>query len=385
MEINTRLQVEHPVTELVIGLDLVEWQLRVAAGEPLPLRAGTTSRSDGHAIEVRLYAEDPEAGFPARLRQARSACACRPSDAHVRIDSGVVEGDTVTIFYDPMIAKLIVWDRDRAQRARAPARCARAMRDRRPEVEHRLPRAPGAASGRGRRHASTPAISIAISTNSCRDAIAADRCWSWPRPPRMMLLQEEAERARAAASRRSDIRHGPLADGWRLGHAGKRHLAFLHRGERLDVVAQGHGGDYAIQLAGADSTMSAPPGCDRRRAQRPLRPARRAVSASMPMPAGWTCTTANIACSCSPSRCIVARVRAQGGRGPSHTGADAGAGRAGQGAPRGRVVAGQELLVIEAMKMELGLKAPRDGIVAEVRAAAGDFVEADAVLVTLES
>src|SRR5690554_1763226 len=111
MEINTRLQVEHPVTEMVTGLDLVEWQLRVAAGEPLPL-AQEGIVQDGHAIEVRLYAEDPEAGFlpgSGRLERLRLPEASE----HVRIDSGVVEGDTVTIFYDPMIAKLIVHDRDR--------------------------------------------------------------------------------------------------------------------------------------------------------------------------------------------------------------------------------------------------------------------------------
>ncbi|MET0226541.1 MAG: biotin carboxylase N-terminal domain-containing protein, partial [Dokdonella sp.] len=115
MEINTRLQVEHPVTEQVLGLDLVELQLRVAAGEELPgsLIRNKSIPADGHAIELRLYAEDPEQGFlpgSGRLERLRLPA---PS-AHVRIDAGVIEGDTVTIFYDPMIAKLIVWDRDRA-------------------------------------------------------------------------------------------------------------------------------------------------------------------------------------------------------------------------------------------------------------------------------
>ncbi|MEO6154977.1 MAG: acetyl-CoA carboxylase biotin carboxylase subunit, partial [Thermomonas sp.] len=121
MEINTRLQVEHPVTEEVTGLDLVEWQLRIAAGEHLPLAQEQITQT-GHAIEVRLYAEDPDAGFlpgSGTLQTLRLPEASR----HVRIDSGVIEGDTVTIFYDPMIAKLIVWDEDR-QRALARMRDA---------------------------------------------------------------------------------------------------------------------------------------------------------------------------------------------------------------------------------------------------------------------
>ena len=111
MEMNTRLQVEHPVTEMITGQDLVEWQLKVADGEPLPCGQADLA-IQGHAIEVRIYAEDPARDFlPAtgRLRHL-AAPAVNP---HLRIESGVRQGDEVGIHYDPMLAKLIVWDRDR--------------------------------------------------------------------------------------------------------------------------------------------------------------------------------------------------------------------------------------------------------------------------------
>jgi 3-methylcrotonyl-CoA carboxylase alpha subunit len=110
MEMNTRLQVEHPVTEAITGFDLVEWQLRVADGEKLPA-AQKDIRASGHAIEARLYAEDPRTGFlpsVGRLERLRL-----PQGEGIRVDTGVREGDTVTPFYDPMIAKVIAWDETR--------------------------------------------------------------------------------------------------------------------------------------------------------------------------------------------------------------------------------------------------------------------------------
>lgn len=116
MEMNTRLQVEHPVSEAISGADLVEWQLRVAAGEPLPLRQEQLAIK-GHAFEARIYAENPENGFlPAGGRVLRWRVppgAAFFQDAPLRVDSGVQEGDTVGVHYDPMIAKLVVHGPDR--------------------------------------------------------------------------------------------------------------------------------------------------------------------------------------------------------------------------------------------------------------------------------
>ena len=117
MEMNTRLQVEHPVTEAITGLDLVEWQLKVAAGQPLPLRQDEL-RITGHAIEARICAENPDAGFlPATgtMDVLRWPAHVEFERGPVRVDAGVAEGDAISPHYDPMIAKLIVWGDDRAQ------------------------------------------------------------------------------------------------------------------------------------------------------------------------------------------------------------------------------------------------------------------------------
>ena len=114
MEMNTRLQVEHPVTEMITGQDLVEWQLKVASGQPLPLNQGDL-RIHGHALEARIYAENPENQFLPSTGKLSTLKMPTEVEGQVRIDWGVREGDVISPFYDPMIAKLIVWGEDRDQ------------------------------------------------------------------------------------------------------------------------------------------------------------------------------------------------------------------------------------------------------------------------------
>lgn len=111
MEMNTRLQVEHPITEMITGLDLVEWQLKIAAGERIPIKQADLT-CKGHSFEARIYAEDPDKGFIPSPGLLRHLATPAPSDT-IRIDTGVRQGDEVTPFYDPLIAKLVVWAEDR--------------------------------------------------------------------------------------------------------------------------------------------------------------------------------------------------------------------------------------------------------------------------------
>jgi 3-methylcrotonyl-CoA carboxylase alpha subunit len=376
MEINTRLQVEHPVTELVTGLDLVEWQLRIASGEPLPLDQQQV-RQSGHAIEVRLYAEDPEAGFlPAsgRLEHLRLPVPSR----HVRVDSGVIEGDVVTIFYDPMIAKLIVWDVDRAS---ALARMREALADcdiegpkSNIEFLERLVRHPAIVDGSiDTGYLDRHLDAFLPAKEAVPEALIAAAV--------AQLIAQETQARDAATASPDPSSPWAIADGWRLGHAGKRLLVYLHHGEREELVAHGSGGDYRIAHAGrvvgvagarmADTVLSARFDGKGRRSRVALHPQRIDVHDGdrrfrlEPVPAyrrdedAGTPGDARVLAP-MPGRVVVVKVK-----------------------PGDPVVQGQELLVVEAMKMELALKAPRDGIVAEVRASVGDFVEADAVLAVL--
>ncbi|UGB37039.1 acetyl/propionyl/methylcrotonyl-CoA carboxylase subunit alpha [Frateuria soli] len=376
MEMNTRLQVEHPVTEKTLGLDLVEWQLRVAAGQPLPL-GQEQIRAHGHAIEVRLYAEDPEQNFlPGSGKLVRLRLPA-PSK-HVRIDGGVVEGDTVTIFYDPMIAKLIVWDTERPkalQRLReALAQCEIVGPKSNVAFLERLARHPSVVEGR---------IDTGYLDRHLDEFLEGDAS-----PPGRVLfaaasaalLQEE----RSVSGNAADP-HSPWAsaDAWRIGHAGKRVVALSLREQRYEISAYGHDGDYrlehgevACEVRGArlePDVLSArfdgeaqrlPALVDDTRVLLHDAAGRRYPFVRAPAFA-WASTGSaggDQVVAPMPGRIVLVKAR-----------------------PGDSVEEGQELLVMEAMKMELALRAPRAGAIESVTAIQGEFVEADVVLVRFES
>ncbi len=114
MEMNTRLQVEHPITEMITGTDLVEWQIKVAQGEVLPLKQDQI-KLNGHSFEARIYAEEPENEFmPGSGRLTYLRTPPTGDDGKIRVETGVLEGDEVSVHYDPMIAKLVAWSTNRA-------------------------------------------------------------------------------------------------------------------------------------------------------------------------------------------------------------------------------------------------------------------------------
>ena len=367
MEMNTRLQVEHPVTEAITGLDLVEWQIRVARGEELPL-AQDELRIDGHAFEARLYAEDAERGFlPAtgRLERLRFPEAARFELGALRIDAGVVEGDEITPHYDPMIAKVIAHG---ATREEAMARLLGALE---------ATQVGGTVTNLGflaalLRHEGFRAGEVDTGLiGRDLDALTAKA----EMPGHVPVL---------AALVASGLDHPPEGEGpwdalrgFRHWGPSEIHVALEHEGETLDVALL-RDGPGSWHREGTETGVSRDTkGLEMTVAGRRFRAeaarhgqtvtvwdAGRAWVFAIPDPlAAAEAAGAGGNAIAAPMPGLVKRMRAEAGQ---------------------AVEKGQPLAILEAMKMEHTLTAPRDGMVAEILAQEGAQVADGDLLLTLE-
>ncbi|HEX5092160.1 MAG TPA: acetyl/propionyl/methylcrotonyl-CoA carboxylase subunit alpha [Burkholderiales bacterium] len=377
MEMNTRLQVEHPVTEMITGLDLVEWQLRVAAGEALPL-AQADLKIDGHAIEARLYAEDPDRGFlpqTGRLAHLRFP----PATREVRVDTGVEAGASITPHYDPMIAKLIVHGADRPA---ALARLSEALAG----VEVVGLKTNVAFLERVVRSSAFSAADLDTGLiERCRAEIFAP-----PAPASHELLAaaavaellEEAEAARTRA-RASGDPHSPWdgVDGWRLNQGSHHRFVFLEGGRRHEVTVEFAQPGQRLRIDGRDYALAG-----ERRGEDGLRVrleshtfearavrvghewhvasagARTVLTLAEELPTEDDERAPGSLAAPMPGKVIALLVK-----------------------PGARVAKGAPLLVLEAMKMEHTISAPADGVVKALHFAVGEQVPEGAELLTLEA
>ena len=358
MEMNTRLQVEHPVTEAITGLDLVAWQIRVACGEPLPLTQEQVPLI-GHAIEVRLYAEDPDHDFlPATgTLQLYRESAAGPGR---RVDSGVAEGDSVSPFYDPMLGKLIAWG------------------DNREEARLRLLAMLGEFAVGGvktnlaflQRILAHPAFAAAELDTGF---IPRHHEQLLPAPSELpdafWQLAGRAWQLTQAERQREDDPHAPWAStsGWRAGLPAETDL-HLSSGEQQRVVrlrgsdasVQRHGDVLRVELDGVrQQHLAIRQGHvlylqwqGQLHAIQLFDPIA-AAEASHAQHGGLT----------APMNGSIVRVLVEAGQ---------------------RVTAGTPLVVLEAMKMEHSIRAPQDGVVKALYCAEGEMVAEGAVLVELE-
>jgi 3-methylcrotonyl-CoA carboxylase alpha subunit len=368
MEMNTRLQVEHPVTEAITGLDLVEWQLQVAAGEPLPLRQDQL-RISGHAIEVRLYAEDPARDFAPSV--GRLSHLALPDG--IRVDAGVRQGDSIPVHYDPMVAKLIAYGEDRATALR------------------RLARALDATAVAGVR-TNLPLLR-AIAAHPAFAAAELDTGFIARHADALLAPPPEAPRAALAAAALRLLRDEPVTDpadphspwgqasAWRLNGEGWQDLHLLD-GERKITLRAHLGAGLSLDLPGGPAAIAGESWQGDDLAFRLDGAAHRATV----LREGDAITVVLDG--------TTQELRFLDPRAPS--GEDSSAGGRVLAPMPGRVLQiavaegdavakGAVLLVMEAMKVQMRLTAPAEGRVAAIRCAIGDLVEDGAELVTLEA
>jgi len=370
MEMNTRLQVEHPVTEAITGLDLVEWQLRIAMGEALPLRQDQV-RLEGHAIEMRLYAEDPTRDFAPSTGTLRHLSLPQGLEG-VRVDAGVRQGDSVSIHYDPMLAKIIAHGPDRATALR------------------RLDRALAASAVAGLR-SNLPLLRGIAAHPAFRDAALdtgfiarhADALLAPPGPaPRAVLAAALLRLLRDSARPDPADPHSPwgAAGAWRLNGEGYQDFVLLDGTERLALRA--HPGPHPV--------VDLPDG------------------AGQAQGVTWRGDVLETTLDGLALRATVLRdgpvltVLREGATHALHL-VDAGAASGATAEGGGRVLApmpgrilqvlvregeavarGAVLLVMEAMKVQMRIAAPADGLVQAVLCQPGDMVEDGTELVVLQ-
>ena len=378
IEMNTRLQVEHPVTEAITGLDLVEWQLRIAAGEPLPLRQEEIA-CRGHAFEARLYAEDPARGFLPSIGRLRTLRLPTGLDG-ARVDTGVEEGDAVTPYYDPMIAKIIAHGADRAA------------------ALERLAAALDATQVEG--VTTNLAFLRAAAASPEFKAMRLDTGWL-DREGTQSLAADQAGRPGHAAPGRAGDRGaqprpaGPAAGaghGLDLALAPARRLAAQPATARPGPAAgrQGaahrHGRGYGRALHRAPGRRTS---CTPAAASPTVASGSRATAVRRSFPAAIVGHTLTLTLD-GRRRTLVLEDGRFAARGEEEDSGLFTAPMPGKVtkllvAPGDRVTKGQPLAVLEAMKMESRFEAPRDGLVTAVHVREGDQVEEGAVLLDLQA
>ncbi len=375
MEMNTRLQVEHPVTEAITGLDLVEWQLRVAAGQPLPLAQDQLALR-GHAIEARICAENPDAGFmPAtgRLQVARwpAHVAFERSDTLPRLDCGFAEGDAIGPDYDSMIAKLIVWGETRAQAlARLDAALAQTQLMGIANNVAFLRRVVGS------RAFATADLDTAL--------IEREHAALFEAPGLAQEVAAAAVAAHVLAAERAleDADPWSRRDGWRLFGGARRRLSLEVQGQAITVIIERqHDGATLLQIGAARWSFSSRSLGEGRH---DLRLGELRLSATVHANGEHYAVFTRQGSALVHEFDPLAHAGDQAAEAGRLTAPMPGKVVSFLARPGERVQRGQVLAVMEAMKMEHTIAAPRDGVVAELLYAVGDPVAEGGELLRLE-
>ena len=378
MEMNTRLQVEHPVTEMISGEDLVEWQLRVAAGETLP-RQQQDIQLDGHSFEARIYAEDPNKDFLPATGTLAFLRSPEESD-NVRVDTGVREGDEVSIHYDPMIAKLVVWDRDRASALRQLAKALSHYRV--AGVTTNIDFLYNIATSAPFKEARLDTGFIEEHRDVLFHQVAVDEHQELALASLFLLLRRQRNAQAQAASHNDPYSPWHANSAWRMNEPHQHRLKLEYAGRDVEVLAEQRGSlgwrlQFEDQLAVVSGTL------DGENLHADIDGFRQKICVAG-HDGSWSAYRSNGAFQFAEQLADLGDDDLSGPGGNPR-------------APMNGVVvtllseintpidADTPLLVIEAMKMEHTIRAPAAGIVTEFYFKPGDLVDGDAELLNFES